>query len=264
MSVTGKKARHLLTVLRVAPGDMLYVRLPDASLVQMTVCTTDSAKKTVVLQLAGSGVESADSQLVTGGAAPIDSASDSERIELWLFSFVAKPPKMDLIVRQAVECGVSVLVPVSGAFCQSGSIESAAKKSGDNPSDTRWRRIITEAREQSGCPHDMRVCSVMSLGDAVELWNKSGGGGAVVLYERTEGTVCLHQAAASFGGAKRAALFVGAEGGISPEEIEFLQKNGVLPVHFATNILRCETACLYGTAALQTALMEKNVWQFKE
>jgi 16S rRNA (uracil1498-N3)-methyltransferase len=57
---------------------------------------------------------------------------------------------------------------------------------------------------------------------------------------------------------------VGAEGGISPEELDFAQKHGFVPVHFATNILRCETAALYGIAALQNAVVEKKVWQFKK
>ncbi|WP_315329486.1 16S rRNA (uracil(1498)-N(3))-methyltransferase, partial [Treponema socranskii] len=35
-----------------------------------------------------------------------------------------------------------------------------------------------------------------------------------------------------------------------------LRNAGFTPVHFAGNILRCETAALYGIAALQTALAE--------
>ena len=59
-------------------------------------------------------------------------------------------------------------------------------------------------------------------------------------------------------------MVVGAEGGISPEEINELQDNGFIPIHFDTNILRCETAALYGVAAVQTVLGEKDLWLFKE
>ena len=52
------------------------------------------------------------------------------------------------------------------------------------------------------------------------------------------------------------AIFCGNEGGISPDELELLTKKALLrPVHFSVNILRCETAALYGIAAIQTAIL---------
>ena len=41
-------------------------------------------------------------------------------------------------------------------------------------------------------------------------------------------------------------------------EIEFLKQNGFVPIHFETNILRCETAALYGIAAMQTLISGKK------
>ena len=50
-------------------------------------------------------------------------------------------------------------------------------------------------------------------------------------------------------------MAVGSEGGISPEEVKLLQEKGLFhPIHFAVNILRCETAALYGIAAVQSAI----------
>ena len=54
---------------------------------------------------------------------------------------------------------------------------------------------------------------------------------------------------------KKAALAVGSEGGISPAEVEILQKEHFEPIHFDVNILRCETAALYGIAAVQSAIL---------
>ena len=273
--VSGKKARHLVSVLRVAPGDMVYVRLPGGVLQQMTVGKIDSGKKSVLLQAAGDTAPLPDASGEPGAsllssassathAAPLSAALAHEAPELWLFVFVSKPPKMDLIIRQAVECGVSRIVPVYGEFCQAEPVQSARKKCGTNPEDSRWQRLISEAREQSGSAVETCVLDVVTLEQALELWQKSGGGLGVVLYEQTAGTVCMHSAASSCDDVRQAAVFVGAEGGISPQEIDFLQKGGIVPVHFATNILRCETAALYGIAALQSALMEKKIWQLKE
>ena len=48
---------------------------------------------------------------------------------------------------------------------------------------------------------------------------------------------------------------MGSEGGISPAEVEILQKEHFEPIHFDVNILRCETAALYGIAAVQSAIL---------
>lgn len=261
--VDGKKARHLAQVLRLCVGDMVLARLPDGAVQSMTVASVGQGKKSICLQVAGDMVRASVNK-----AAPADF---SPECELWHFQFVAKPPKMDLILRQAVECGVSRFVPVVGSFCQIGSIESAVKKS--DGGDHRWARLITEAREQSGSPVNTEVLPCCSLKDAVNIWKEELGACsgresvALVLYEQTRGTLPLHKIvglAGQDGKIRKAALFVGAEGGISPEEIDFMQKNGIIPVHFATNVLRCETAAVYGIAALQNALVEKDIWQFRE
>ena len=260
--VTGKKFHYLSAVLRLAVGDMLYVRLPDASLQQMTLAKLDASQKRIVLTLAG---ERADS---SAGHSALPVLRGAE-MPLWLFQFAAKPPKMDVIIRQAAECGVAMVVPVAGEFCQAGCVESARKKA--SPDDERWRRIITEAREQSGSPVRTEVYPCVSLAEACGLWQEhlaqAGCRGlGITLYEQCAGSLALHEAVAlaGEGGRFAAALMVGAEGGISPDEVAYIRQHGFTPVHFATNILRCETAALYGLAALQTALTELQIWQFKK
>ena len=61
---------------------------------------------------------------------------------------------------------------------------------------------------------------------------------------------------------QKIAIAVGSEGGISPSEAAALEEAGFIPVHFQGNILRCETAALYGIAsvqaAVQTAVLQRN------
>ena len=59
-------------------------------------------------------------------------------------------------------------------------------------------------------------------------------------------------------------IAVGSEGGISEKEISILQENGFYLVHFKTNVLRAETASLYGIAAIQTAITELEEWHTHE
>ena len=80
---------------------------------------------------------------------------------------------------------------------------------------------------------------------------------AFALWERTEKSVSMKDAVRGKN-IKKAALCVGSEGGISPREIEELGQGGFLPVHFEGNILRCETAAIYGIASLQTTIRNEK------
>ena len=50
---------------------------------------------------------------------------------------------------------------------------------------------------------------------------------------------------------KKIALAVGCEGGFSEKEFQTLNQAGFLPLHFNINVLRAETAALYGIAVVQ-------------
>ena len=252
--VEGDKFHHLRNVLRLSCGDMVSARLKNGLLQPMTVCKIDEQTKRITLQVAG---EFLDCEYISRKSIP----------QISLFQFIAKPSKMDLIIRQATECGVKKIFPVESEFCQGGNVESARKKAGKNG---RWHKITVEARQQSGSPVETQVFAPISFTKIFDIWkNEKGIQGsslAIVLYERTSGTKNIHDALKSADSIKsksnikkdflRIALVVGAEGGISSSEIELLKQNGFIPVHFETNVLRCETASLYGIAALQTALGE--------
>lgn len=260
LTVSGKKFRYLHSVLRCKVGDMIDVRLPDQSLQPMTLASINTEEKTIILQAAGEIV----SLKKDFHAKALETSA--YKTEFWLFMFAAKPAKMELIIRQAVECGISAIVPVAGDFCQKSAVESAVKKS--SALDDRWQRIITEARQQSGSPVETKIYPCTKLNKALEVWQdylkqkeisaKESLG--IVLYEQTEGTKTLHESALNAENIKTACIVTGAEGGITPDEIELTKSFGFIPVHCPTNILRCETAALYGIAALQTVLLEKEKW----
>lgn len=255
LRVTDKDFRYLKQVLRIQNGDMLAVRLPDGSLCNMTAAQVDASCRTVTLQLCAKGETSGARFISEHGA-----KSEKNGVSFYLFQFIAKPQKMDLIIRQATECGVELIVPVIGEYCEKGAV-SACRASSSKAE--RWQRIIREALSQCGSATNTRVAEPMSVQDAASFWKSEGGGIALSLYERNEKTVSLHKALSAYSG-ERICLAVGAEGGISPSEIETLSQAGFSTIHFSTNILRCETAALYGIASVQSALSEKDLWQFKE
>ncbi|MDE5898058.1 MAG: 16S rRNA (uracil(1498)-N(3))-methyltransferase [Treponemataceae bacterium] len=267
--VTGKDCRHLRQVLRIKPGDMLSVRLPDGSLKNATVCRIHEENRVIELQICAdtqSMPEGGRTSSEDGGFRGVDAGrvqSAFTDVEFWLFQFIAKPVKMEQIVRQAAECGVTYIVPVIGAYSQSDCVKAML-------SDKRGRmaRIIKEARQQSGSPVETAVLPPHSAADAVKRWQDAAAGNAesraaAILWERSEHTRPLHSILRSKT-LRTVAIAVGCEGGIAPGELELFRAGGFAPVHFDVNILRCETAALYGIAAAQSVILENKQWELKE
>lgn len=252
--ITQKDYRYFRQVLRVKSGDMISVRIPAGDLVNTTVCKIDEKRKELTLQLCSTLSDSS----ITRGVQAEDLQSDfGFSPELWLFAFISKPVKMELIIRQAVECGVKYIVPVIGEYSQKSSIQAL-----ESSKQERILRIVKEARQQSGSPVETEVKKPCSVEEACSLWKEQNSKG-IVLWERSEKCETLHKIFSS-ADINKVAVAVGCEGGISPEEIERLMNSNFVPVHFDINILRAETASLYGLAAVQSVILEKSKWQCTE
>lgn len=254
--VKGKNFRYFMKVLRFKIGDMVSVRLPDGKLVYTTLAVLGNNE--AKLSVTEYHPERTDSSFQTCFGISFDVLPAPTII---LFQFQPKSAKFDQIVRQATECGVAMIVPIIGEFSQ--HFEKSEKKSRAD----RFSRIIKEARQQSGSSVATEVLSPMSVDEAINYWKKNAENkksGGVVLYERNENSCSMVEAVKNLGDADVVALVVGGEGGISPAEIKTFIENEFKVVHFETNILRCETAALYGIASLQTLLTEKNKWLLKE
>ena len=240
--IDGKDFHYLRQVLRVKAGDMVKLRLSDRELYNSTVAKIDDSAKKITLQICAETQSPVIENVTSQSTAP----------EYTLFQFIPKPQKLELIVRQATECGVKNIVPVISEYAEKGSI--AALAGGKNE---RLERIVREARQQSGSPVDTTIFDPVTVEQAIEIWNKikeqaDGDAAGYVLSERT-----VEEPFGRFKDKPPAAVCIvcGNEGGISPDELELLTKKALLyPVHFSVNILRCETAALYGIAAVQTAI----------
>lgn len=264
IELIGKDFRYLRQVLRVKKGDMLNVRLDDGELRATTVAFIDDKVKKITLQLCH-GVDAAgDKDAACSAGTSITRGTQAGEIknafsdrDFVLFQFIPKAQKFELIVRQATECGISTIVPVIGDFSEKNCVSmfSGAKRE-------RFDRIIKEARQQSGSPVATKIVGPMTLTEAVDWWKEFCGGGeasslALALWERTEGEVPLFKLLSSKDKITKVAIAVGNEGGISPSEIKLLKEKGFFStIHFEGNILRCETAALYGIAAVQSALFQ--------
>jgi 16S rRNA (uracil1498-N3)-methyltransferase len=240
--IDGKDFHYLRQVLRVKAGDMVKLRLSDRELYNSTVAKIDDSAKKIILQICAETQTPVIENVTPQSTAP----------EYTLFQFIPKPQKLELIVRQATECGVKNIVPVISEYAEKGSIAALA-----GGKKERLERIVREARQQSGSPVDTTIFDPVTVEQAIEIWNKikeqaDGDAAGYVLSERT-----VEEPFGRFKDKPPAAVCIvcGNEGGISPDELELLTKKALLyPVHFSVNILRCETAALYGIAAVQTGI----------
>lgn len=276
VTLEGGDYRYLVQVLRLAPGDPVETRFPDGSLNTLIVEKIDSRAKTVRLfRNSGANASRLDSTAgLQGSGRTAESAAGAgtkagesmpplpeipENFpRIILFQWLLKAPKMDQVIRQATETGVSAIVPVSGERCLPREGDSAVRAA-------RWDRIVREARQQSGSPVPTALTEVVSVNRIAEVWSSYSSGrraSALVLTEAPLARKTLHEYLDTR--MEIVALATGPEGGMTEDELSELYRAGFSAVHFRTNILRAETAAIYGIAAAQSAITESEKWQLKE
>lgn len=151
--------------------------------------------------------------------------------EVHLFFSPIKKDRNDMLIEKAVELGATHLHPV--LFQRS------------NTRDIKVERVeaqIIEAAEQCERMDIPVLLPLQDLKKALVGWNGDMPVFAAIERSDAEG---LKPYTASCG------YIVGPEGGVSPEEIEFLcSKSFVKPVSLGPRILRAETAVFYGLSLL--------------
>ena len=258
--LSGSQFRYVVNVLRSEEGLLIDTRLPDGSLRKAKIEKIDRVNKHIFLlcSLEDSNLDS--SNLAVGSSMPPLTSLCENFVSIVLFQWILKGPKMDQVIRQATETGVTLIVPVAGDRCLSRDPESLGLSK-----TSRWERIVTEARQQSGSPVSTIIHQPVLPEEILGVWKGKKDGKSGLPFVLTEAPLArksLHEYC--YGVHSHAAIAIGPEGGMSPRELELLDTAGFYRIHFNTNILRAETAALYGIAAVQTLLTESEKWQLKE
>ena len=239
LTLSDKAFVYLVKVRRMREGDILSALLPQSGAADMVIDSINTVKKTL---------------RVKRQSAPLGAFGIAPAAELILLQWVLKGSKTDTIIRQATEAGVRAVLPVIGEF-------SVAKK--QTPAQLeRFRRIIKEARQQSGSPVNTVVMEPAPLSEALNTLKTLVPAATTVFAQCSEAagvSVGFHRLLA--GKPSHIVLAIGAEGGISPAEAAVLRETSFQTVHFKTNVLRAETAALYAIAAAQTTINEADQWQ---
>ncbi len=183
---------------------------------------------------------------------PVNSRKGERRPSITLYQCICKGKKMDSIVRQATEIGVTAIIPVISEY----TIPKIDTKDSGNKME-RWNRIVREAVQQSASPIITEIKTPVNLAK-IENY-KSPDGINLFFHQRPLENRSLHEYLSGY--PSRISLLIGPEGGLSESETKLLQDIGFYPVFLKTNILRAETAAVYGLSAVQTILMEREYWQ---
>jgi 16S rRNA (uracil1498-N3)-methyltransferase len=206
-------------------------------------------------------VESTDGGVVTGRF-EIRNNQAGQTAKIILFQALPKGQKTDLIVRQAAESGAAGIVLFVSKHSVAKPIDAAAKLE-------RWRRVVKEARQQSGSAVETELAFLPNLDAVLAYWDKvrgaeDGQAAGILLHETPLGIAqgSFHDYLSS--SVDSAAVAVGPEGGFAPDEVERFTGAGFKPVHIPGPVLRCDTAALSGIAAARIILGEKAVWKKTE
>jgi len=224
-----EQAHQVCHVLRLRPGDPIVV-LDDSGMEYHVTLTAVGLPET------------------TGKITSRQAARGEPKAQLALFQSLLSREKFEWVLQKGTEVGVSRFVPVltERSIVRAKLIE---EKKLD-----RWRRIVTEAAEQSHRGRIPKIDQVATFGEALS---------SLALFDRCliaapgrEGR-SLHEALQGQGdGSASIALMVGPEGGFTPEEVEAACGGGTVPIDLGPRVLRTETCAIVASALVLHELDE--------
>jgi len=221
ITVVDDDVRHIRTVLRKQPGDLL------------TLLDGQGKEYTVRIRL----IEKAE----------IDTEIVDRRERQPLSPMIIlgqglpKSDKMDWIVQKATELGASFLVPLV-------TERTILKVKDEEKRVTRWRKIAREAAMQCNRPDITQVKTIRSFRTFIN--SLAPGPQTLLLFPWEEGTEPVKNVLRRHLDAKHVVVLIGPEGGFSQAEAGAAKDRGFHLVSLGPSILRTETAAMAALAII--------------
>ncbi len=217
--IEGDDAKHILKSLRMKTGEKL------------TVSDTKGYDYNCVIS--GCSADRVELEIIE------KTKNNTEpTVFVTLYLCLTKGDKMDTAVRQAVEMGVSRIVPTLSTNCVSRPDDKQIAKKTD-----RWQKIAEEAAGQSGrgilpkvedCVTLKSVAQNIKNEDLCLFFYEIGGSPL----EKIDDNI------------KHISVIIGPEGGFTKDEAEMLENSGAKVTTLGPRILRAETAPVAAVAAV--------------
>lgn len=169
-------------------------------------------------------------------------------VAVTLYQSLIRPQRLEWVLEKGCELGMSAFVPVISARSMVTGEKSPARLE-------RWRRIVIEAAEQCG---RCSVPAVSAPSAFIEACQQARG--LLILPWEDEDAVHLQDLLHSLaqrvlpGEPLTVSLFIGPEGGFTPEEVVMARQRGAHIVSLGHRILRSETAAVATLAVIMAEL----------
>jgi 16S rRNA (uracil1498-N3)-methyltransferase len=222
----GGDAAHIAGALRGKPGDAIIV--------------CDGLGRDYAATLAS--VSPGEVVAVISDEYPSDTEPE---LKVTLFQALPKGDKFEFVIQKCVELGVYEIVPVITERTVVRLNEKSDKKL------ERYNSIAEAAAKQCMRGIIPRVRGFVSLAEAAAL--SAGLGQAFVAYENEYQLGLKEYLKGGVG--TSLGIFIGAEGGFTPEEIAMLKSRNIPSVSLGRRVLRAETA---GLAAMAIIMYEED------
>lgn len=205
VEITGEIAHQMAKVLKLEIGEQ--VELCDGKGINAQGKITKLSKNSTIVEI----------EKIT--------KETTAQKSVMLFCAVLKKENFELVVQKATECGIQKIIPI---------ITTRTVKTGLNME--RLQKITKEACEQSGRSYVPEICEPISFEESLEntktndiniIFDASGEDFKNIKIE-----------------SKKIGIFIGPEGGWTPEEIKKATENNFSVASLGRNILRGETAAI--------------------
>lgn len=225
--IEGSDVNHIRNVLRMKAGD--EIRVTNENGKNWRCAITELSEQLVRAQI-------------------VEEMSATELpCKVYLFQGLPKNDKMELIIQKAVELGVYEVIPVAMKNCVVKLDEKKAQAK-----TTRWQEIAKSAAKQAKRSLIPTVQSPITWKEAVTRMKELDV--RLVPYENERGMEATREAVSGILPGQTVGIWVGPEGGFSPEEIAAVQAEELKLISLGNRILRTETAGFTTLAFLIYAL----------
>jgi 16S rRNA (uracil1498-N3)-methyltransferase len=238
-----KTAHYLIDVRRMKAGDVFEAIDEEGSRFRCTIVSRENEGAHVRLE----SIE------------PDDLAAQQDRqLQIALVQALPKGQKFDLIIRQAVELEVNLIVPVITKFCVAEEAPERAHSKLE-----RRRRIIREALQQSGSSALTEIVPAARLSELDKVLCEHGfdrENSLHIMFHESDAANSkpLHELLAHM--QNRVAICIGPEGGFSEEDYSALAEMGFMVHHAQGPIMRVETAAIFAISAVRAIALEREIW----
>lgn len=215
VNIIGKDANHISNVLRMKKGEEIYI------------CNNKTSERFLA------NIKSIEKEKITANIIKkIESTEPS--IEITLFQGLPKADKMEYIIQKSVELGINKIVPVDMKYC-------IAKIKDEDKKISRWQSISEAAAKQS---KRSKIVQIERKTDINEICSKINEYDLTIIAYEDEAKLTIKEILKQNKNAKKIAIIIGPEGGISKEEVEKIKNAGAKAASLGKLILRTETASI--------------------